>query len=210
MKQFYVINFIGMFFLTQWLLILAPFPVEAQMWTRAGRWEIFLFGQEMAGDEARETIRGVNVNTIVDDFAVFGLGVGYNIDDYFGIKLDLFGGTTDLEIERGLVTYKEDTDVSGMDLNFDVNFFKGPFTPFVTGGIGFISFYEDFDDDDTYYYDGYDYSTSFSYNAGVGLRWEVTDHFFLKTLYRSIWSELEDTDETFQFDGFSMFAGYLF
>jgi len=211
-KRFYVMNFVGLFLLTQWFLTAVPSFGEEQMRTRAGRWEIFLFGQDMGGDEAHETINGVNFDTIVDDFGAFGLGVGYHVNDYFGINLDVFGGSTDVKIETGLDTLKVDTDVSGIDLNFNAYLFPGPFTPFVTAGIGVLTLYEDYDDHHYHYsyYDDYDYSTSFSYNAGVGVRWDIRNHFFLKALYRSTWSELEDIDETLQFDGFSMFAGYLF
>jgi len=211
-KRFHVISLAGIFLVTQWLCIAAPSSGEEHMRTRAGRWEIFLFGQEMDGDEAHETINGAKFDTTVDDFTAVGLGAGYNVNDYFGIRLDAFGGSTDVKIETDLDFLEEDTDISGINLNFDVHFFPGPFTPFVTAGIGVITLYEDFDDHHHHhsYYDDYDYSTSFSYNAGVGVRWDIRNHFFLKALYRSTWSELEDTDETLQFDGFSMFAGYLF
>ncbi len=212
MKRLYVINFVSIFLLTQWLIAAAPSSGEEQMWTRAGRWEIFLFGQDMDGDEASETISGEKFDTIVDGFTGVGIGGGYNLNDYVGIKLDAFGGSTDLKIESGLDILEEDTDISGVNLNFDVYFFPGRLTPFVTGGIGVITLYEDFDDHDHhhhhYHYD--DYSTSFSYNAGAGVRWDIGNHFFVKALYRSTWSELEDTDDTMQFDGFSMFAGYMF
>jgi opacity protein-like surface antigen len=203
--------FAAIFFLA---LLFQGFPVcagEAREWSRAGRWEGFIFGQDMSGDTAEENIAGVPAVFEVDDFAVFGIGAGYHFNDHLAVKLDLFAGSTDLKVESGLLFLDEDTDLSGMDLNIDAFFFKGRFTPFVTAGIGFLSFYEDLDDDDCYCYDNYDdYSTEFSYNVGAGIRWNFTDHIFATALYRSTWSELEDTDETFQFDGFSLTGGYLF
>ncbi len=210
MRHFCVLNLVVLFLLTQWFFTVVPSFGEEQVWTRAGRWEIFIFGQDMDGDEVSETVSGVTIDTTVDGFTGVGLGGGYNVTDYLGIRFDAFGGSTDLNVESDLGFLEEDTDVSGIDLNVDVHFFPGRFTPFVTAGIGVITLYEDFDDHDRYrdYYD--DYSTSFSYNAGVGVRWDMWEHFFVKALYRSTWSELDGTDETVQFDGFSMFAGYLF
>ncbi|MDX1763484.1 MAG: porin family protein [bacterium] len=177
---------------------------------RAGRFEVFLFGQGMTGDEAKDTIGGDAVTSEVDSFTAFGIGGGYHLNDYFSVSLDLFAASTDLEVQSGGTVIKEDSDVSGMDFNVDVYPFAGPISPFVTAGIGFVAFYEDLDDYDCSCYDRDEFSTSFSYNLGAGVRWEWSEHFFVKALYRSTWTELEDLDETFQFHGFSLFAGYVF
>ncbi len=183
---------------------------HAQERSRAGRFEIFLFGQGMTGDEATDTVGADSVTSEVESFTAFGIGGGYHLNDYLSISADLFAASTDLKVRSGATVIKEDADVSGMDFNIDVFPFAGPISPFVTAGIGFVSFYEDLDDYDCYCDDRDDFSTSFSYNVGAGVRWDWSERFFIKALYRSTWTELEEIDETFKFHGFSLFTGYLF
>jgi opacity protein-like surface antigen len=201
-----------MFLLTQLLWFSTPHSVGAEEWSRAGRFELFLFGQGMAEDQAHETVGGVRVTSEVDDFIAYGIGGGYHINDYLSVNVDLFGASTDLKVSGGALTLKEDSDVSGLDLNIDLFPFPGRFSPFVTAGIGYVTFFEDIDDDDDCYcyYDADEFSSEFSFNAGAGIRWDFSDHLFVKALYRATWTDLEDTNESFKFHGFSMFAGYLF
>ena len=111
----------------------------------------------------------------------------------------MFFGSMDLTATAGSLTIEDDCTLFGWDVNIDINILKYQFTPLVTGGIGFINFSgDDFDE------------TDFSYNIGIGFRWDITDHFLMKGMYRSTWTELEDTDDNVQFDGVSVALGYIF
>lgn len=90
-----------------------------------------------------------------------------------------------------------------MDFNLDVNILKSRFTPMVSGGIGFIRFTGGFNG-------GAFDETDFSYNLGWGFRWDVTNHFLIKAIYRATWTKLEDSDESILLDGISLGIGYVF
>ncbi len=169
---------------------------NAQEWSRKGKGEIFALGQQM--DDDTTTVSGIEVE--VDDTIVGGFGIGFNFNDHLNLNMDMFFGSTDL-IANGY--FKVDTDLLGMDFNLDYNILKSRFTPMITGGIGFINFSGDVS--------GYDFDeTDFSYNLGVGFRWDITDHFLFKGIYRFTWTELEDTDDSIMLDGISLSIGYLF
>jgi len=172
---------------------------NAQEWSRKDKGEIFVLGQQMGDDSTT----GLGIELEVDDTIVGGLGIGYNFHDHLNLNMDMFFGSTDLIAKGYGETVKADTDLFGMDFNLDYNILKSRFTPMITGGIGFINFSGDVG--------GYDFKeTDFSYNLGVGFRWDITDHFLCKGIYRFTWTELEDTDDSILLDGISLSIGYLF
>jgi opacity protein-like surface antigen len=181
--------------------IMTSVVCDAQEWNRKGKGEIFVLGQQMTGD----TVTGLGMEVKVDDTIVGGFGAGFNFHDYLNVNMDIFFGSTDLTA-RGLgATVKTDTDLFGMDFNLDYNILKSRFTPMISGGFGFI----DFRGHINRYYVKFA-ETDFSYNLGVGFRWDVTDHFLIKGIYRFTWTELEDSDGSIRLDGVSVSIGYLF
>ena len=178
------------------VFIVTPIVCNAQEWSRKDKGEIFVLGQQMTGDTTTETITGLGIEVEVDDTTVGGFGIGFNFHDHLNLNMDMFFGSTDLIIKGYGAT---DTDLLGMDFNLDYNILKSRFTPMITGGIGFINFSGS----------GFD-ETDFSYNLGAGFRWDITDHFLIKGIYRATWTELEDSDDSIMLDGISLSIGYLF
>lgn len=155
----------------------------------------------MSGD----TTTGLGIEAEVDDTTVGGLGIGHNFHDHLNLNMDMFFGSTDIIFKGYGRTLKLDTNLFGMDINLDYNILKGRFTPMITGGIGFINFSADGGTTSS------DVSeTDFSYNLGAGFRWDVTDHFLIKGIYRLTWTELEDSDGSILLDGVSLSIGYVF
>jgi opacity protein-like surface antigen len=182
-------------------LIISPAAI-AQEWSRAGKGEIFVLGQNMSGD----TATGDGIEIELDDTTVFGIGLGVN-DKNINFNLDIFFGSTDTEGRGPGPTLTADTDLFGLDLNLDYNFLETRFTPLITGGIGYINFNGTWRGDSG----TSDFSeTDFSYNLGAGFRWDVTDRFLMKAVYRATWTKLKDTDDSIQFKGISVSIGYLF
>ena len=174
---------------------------NAQEWSRKGKGEIFALVQQMTGDTT--TISGFEIEMEADDTIVGGIGVGFNFHDHLNLNMDMFFGSTDLIVKGYGATVKADTNLLGIDVNLDYNILKSRFTPMITAGIGFINFNGDVV--------GYDFTeTDFSYNVGAGFRWDITDHFLIKGIYRVTWTELEDTDDSITLDGISLSVGYLF
>ena len=100
-----------------------------------------------------------------------GLGVGYHFTDYISLNGELTGG----RLESGPI----DGALYVGTMNMEYNLLKKRFTPFLTVGVGAL---------------GYDVKQGFIRGAGVnalvsggaGLRWDVTDRFFIKAEYRAL------------------------
>ncbi len=181
-------------------LVMTSVVCDAQEWGRKGKGEIFALGQQMNGD----TVTGLGMELKVDDTIVGGFGAGFNFDDHLNLNMDIFFGSTDLTARGFGAAARADTTLFGMDFNLDYNILRSRFTPVISGGIGFIDFRGDIN---RYYYFE---ETDFSYNLGAGFRWDVSDHFLIKGIYRATWTELEDTDGSIRLDGISVSIGYLF
>ena len=168
----------------------------------------------------------------IDDDLAFGFGFGYNFTNKLALHLDWswatanYHGTiaTDNSGSPGRTTATGTMDTSTVALNLSYYLLDGPLTPFVMGGIGWT-----FVDSNiasgapegycwwdpwygTYvcssYQDTYtqDY---FSYNLGVGVRWDITPGFFLRGSVGWQWIDLEKAG-TEDFLGGRLDIGFIF
>lgn len=204
MKKKYTTHFI-IFFVFVVVLNLAVFisAGNAQDWSRGGKSEIFAFGQYMRGDETVGDVFDIDIKMELDDTIAGGIGYGYNFNDHFNLNMDIFYGKSEIKANALDESLKADTDMLGFDFNVDVNFLKNRITPMITGGFGWITFKGDVE--------GIDFDeTDFSYNVGGGIRWDISDHFLIKAVYRSLWTKLEDTDDSLRLDVIAFNIGYIF
>jgi len=184
-------------------LLITATPCGAQEWSRKNKAEIFGLGQSMSGD----TTTGLGIELEMDDTTVGGFGLGFNLSENLNVYWDMFFGSTDFTGRSAGPTLRADTDLFGIDFNLDYNILKSRFTPMITGGFGFINFSGTWLGGPTItMFD----ETDFSYNLGAGFRWDVTNHFLIKVIYRATWTKLEDTDKSLQLDGISASVGYVF
>lgn len=173
---------------------------SAEEWSRKGKSEIYVLGQSMGGD----TTTGLGATMELDDSTAWGFGYGTNFSDNLNLNMDMFFSSKDMAFKMGSYKDKGSANLLGFDVNLDVNILKGRFTPVITGGIGFIDFSGDWEK-------GFPFEeTDFSYNVGGGFRWDVTNHFLVKAIYRATWTEMEDTDKSVLFDGIALSIGYIF
>jgi opacity protein-like surface antigen len=85
--------------------------------------------------------------------------------------------------------------------NLDYNVLSSKFTPFVSVGVGYL-------------YLGADDRTSFDawhfdLNAAAGVRWDVTDHLFLKAYAGGSWANVDHPDWAATFQA-TVAAGWRF
>jgi opacity protein-like surface antigen len=169
--------------------------------SREGRWEASVILALQTGNE--ESFEGGS-ELVIDSTNGFGINVGWNWTDKLNLAYKLISTkpkyTTlivpeDTTIVPQLVEHKM-TKYSHQ-LNATYNFTRRAFTPFVVGGIGWTKLdsnvptgppsigcwwdpwwgYICFEDWSTY-------STSvFSYNLGLGLRWDINTALFTKASY---------------------------
>ena len=199
-KKVHTTKFLALIIASALFFVMMSTVCRAQEWSRKGKGEFYVFGQSMGGD----TATGLGVTIKLDDNIAGGLGAGTNLSDNFNLNTSLFYGSKDITGTVSAVTLKGDTTLFGWDVNVDYNILKGRITPMITGGIGFIAFNGDWKGTADFQ------ETDFSYNIGGGLRWDVTNNFLIKAIYKATWTKLEDTDEAIRFDGINLSIGYIF
>ena len=164
----------------------------------------------------------------IDQGLGLGLGFGYNFTDKIALHVD--GSWTRADYEAKIVTSTGGTttasgtlDTGTVALNLSYYFLEGPLTPFVLGGIGWTFVDSNIPSGPpqgvcwwdpwvgyvcTSYQNTYtnDY---FSYNLGLGVRWDLTAAFFLRGSLGWQWVDLGGPGTT-DFMGGRLDLGYLF
>jgi opacity protein-like surface antigen len=187
---------------------LAQIPSPTQAFSRTGKTEVYGIGQYLHSDSVDYSGPSGHASIRMDDTGLGGFGIAYHFNDYLSLHGDfMFGSATfsaDLPIMGGgTVNASQDAFIQTGRLNLDYNIINRRLTPFVTAGIGYQ--YLDTELDrlppvNTCWWDpwwGYVCSsgsfhaseTEFTWNAGVGVRWSVTDTFFVKATAGGNWLE---------------------
>jgi opacity protein-like surface antigen len=172
--------------------------------SRRGKGEYFIFAQQCKS--ADSTSGGVVLD--FENTSMFGIGFGSNLNDHVNINMDLYYGSlpnsTSVYAYGQKINVKSDASVLGWDIiNLDVYLLKERITPFLSGGVGFMNF---FGDVEGLTFNEYD----FSYNYGIGVRWDAADHLLIKLLYKTTSVTLEGADDSTKFSGLSAAIGYRF
>ncbi len=112
-----------------------------------------------------------------DGFDAIGGGLGFNghLSDHFAIGIEGAIGSADVGREDGLFY----TALA----NVEYNILKSRFTPFVTASGGLIGLEVH---SGSWIFGDTKETTRGAFGGGVGLRWDVTDHFLIKATYRAM------------------------
>jgi outer membrane assembly lipoprotein YfiO len=178
---------------------------------RRGRYEITLQPRYAA---SKEIAADGGSKLELDPATGFGLGFGYNFTNNIALHLDASWTRADYQakitttdsggITTGTTTVGGTLDTTTVALNLSYYFLDGPLTPFVMGGIGWTFVDSNIPSGPpqgvcwwdpwygyvcTAYRDTYtkDY---FSYNLGLGARWDVYPGFFLRGSVGWQWVDL--------------------
>jgi opacity protein-like surface antigen len=188
-------------------LVMTSNQCIAQEWSRKGKHEVFALGQSMDGATTTGIVAGLMPTLAFDDTIVGGLGYGFNFSDHINLNTDLLLGSTDITGRVSGVPLTGDTDLLALDFNLDINILKTRFTPLLTGGIGFMHFSGNWTSSIRQVNLT---ETDLSYTLGAGFRFDVSDHFLIKALYKAKWIKFDLTDDNLMMDGVSLSVGYLF
>ena len=169
----------------------------------------------------------------VDPAFGFGLGFGYNFTDSFALHLD--GSWTRADYKAKIATADGNGNPAGtgsvdgtldtttVALNLSYYLLNGPLTPFLTGGVGWTFLDSNIPSgpvegvcwwDPWYGYICTVYQNTytknyFSYNLGLGARWDLYPGFFLRGSVGWQWLDLGKAGTT-DFLGGRMDIGYMF
>jgi outer membrane assembly lipoprotein YfiO len=163
----------------------------------------------------------------------FGAGFGYNFTNKFALHLDASWTRSDYQakisttntggIPTGTTTVSGVLDTTTVALNLSYYLLDGPLTPFLTGGIGWTLVDSNIPSGPpegvcwwdpwygyvcTFYQNTYT-ENYFSYNLGLGGRWDVTPGFFLRGSVGWQWVDLGRAGTT-DFMGGRLDLGYMY
>ena len=197
---------------------------------RRGQYEITLQPRYAASKE----IGADGGSTLELDPALgFGAGFGYNFTNKLALHLDGSWTRSDYNakiattdsggVSTGTTTVGGVLDTATVALNVSYYFLDGPLTPFLMGGIGWAFVDSNIPSgppegvcwwDPWYGYVCTAYQNTytkdyFSYNLGVGARWDVVPGFFLRGSVGWQWVDLGRAGTT-DFMGGRMDLGYMF
>jgi hypothetical protein len=187
-------------------LAIIPAVASAQGRDRAGRWE----GTIQTRYTGSETVNFTNGSVAnLGAGAGLGLGFAYNFDNKKSLGVDFSWSSADNTYSAlspsggGAVNYKATGYTSALYVNGVYNFIDGPITPYINGFIGGIYFDTGVPDSvgtGCYWYPYYGYvcgpvtysktSTNFTYGAGIGVRWDINDAFFIKGGAQQQWFQV--------------------
>ncbi len=188
----------------------AQIPWATEEFDRRGKVEVYGLGQYLHSDDI--TFEGPvgDVKMKMNDTGLGGVGIGFHFSDYFSLRGDfMFGNATfsgDVPAATGgLVNITHDAFIQTGRLNLDYNIINRRLTPFLTAGIGYQYLETDMGDlppPGGAYWDpwfGWDYygnpphawQTDFTWNVGGGVRWNITDIWFVKAMVGANWLQYE-------------------
>jgi opacity protein-like surface antigen len=183
---------------------LAQIPMATEGMTRKGMTEVYGIGQYLNSENINfNGPFGGSIDTKMDDTGLGGFGVAFHFNDFFSIHGDfMFGPATfsaNVPLLAGGTTFlKQDAFLQTGRFNLDYNIINRRLTPFVTGGIGYQYTEIEFQNVNFTYWDPwygwtsghpYAWQTDFTWNAGAGLRWNITDHLMVKATGGATWLE---------------------
>lgn len=188
---------------------LAQNPFE--YFQRAGKTEVYGIGQYLHSDDIKFNVPGGSSTFKADDTGLGGFGFAFHFNDFLAVHGDfMFGSQTfhgDVPTlnSGGFITGTVHTDndvfLQTGRFNIDYNIINRRITPFVTAGLGYQYVETELHNvppNGGYYWDpwyGWVYysdhphawDTYFTLNAGAGVRWNITDHFFVKASAGATW-----------------------
>jgi opacity protein-like surface antigen len=182
--------------------------------SRAERWE-FTVQMRYLDDQSIPFAGGSELD--VNSDIGWGFGFAYNLNDHLALGFDLgwnspsYDATIVSADTPALANRRSSGELSTSSFHFNLlyNFIAGPITPFVTAGIG-STFVDSniaygapvgscwYDPYWGYYCDSYQatYSDSrFSYNASVGIRWDLARDAFLRASIGTHWIDMKNSGD---------------
>jgi opacity protein-like surface antigen len=189
----------------------AQIPSATEAFSRQNKFDVYGVGQYLHQDETTYNGPYGSTKLKLDDTGLGGIGVAYHFSDYLAVHADFMLGPASFSSqESGGPAYSlgESAFIQSSRINLDYNIINRRLTPFITAGIGYQYFqidqsyygYGDYYYGD-YYYNNYYSETDFTWNVGVGLRWNITDNFFIKLTGGAQWLQYQDAQNiTTQFE----------
>lgn len=161
---------------------------EAQEFERKRTVEVFASGAYLLNGSADYDGRDYEFN----ETYAGGVGVGYHFSNHLMAGFNLNVGSTTIDgyhratFGANPTTRREDVLTTLVDLGVEYNFLNAKFTPFIAAGIGFKTYFDlPTVSSSSNKLIVYHADTFFTPKAGVGVRYNFTDHLFAKVMYKA-------------------------
>jgi opacity protein-like surface antigen len=186
----------------------AQIPWVTEPFSRQQKTEVYGIGQYLHSDDINFNGPTGEVKTKMDDTGLGGFGFAWHFSDFFSIHTDFmfgsatFSGEAPFAVGPGTRHFSQDAFIQTGRFNVDYNIINRRLTPYLTAGIGYQ--YLDVELENTYgttcwwdpwygyvCYSGHYHAweTDFTWNAGAGIRWNITDNLFVKAEGGATWLE---------------------
>jgi outer membrane protein W len=167
---------------------------------RMGKWDVYLLGQNLHSQQIDYKTNSGVVPITMDSTLMGGLGFGYHLTQNWGWRFEVALGYPTFSGKGAASGTSRNASLQTGMLNVDWILLPRRITPYFTGGIGWQYIYAQTSNVGTvttYWDPWWGYTTGVAYpshtetdfvwTAGLGIRWEVTDFFFLKVSADSNW-----------------------
>ena len=146
-----------------------------------------------------------NVDVSIDTFFRGGVGVGYNLNQFWNVNFELAVGAPDFKATGDGYSTQQDTVYIGSGkLNLDWNILPGNITPLVSAGVGFVTLTVDDPSGGVVCYPDYWWGpvcyeetqteAAFTWNVAGGLRANFAHGIFVKAVAGVEWWLLSNTE----------------
>ena len=197
-------------FMIMLLPAVAQIPNVTEAFSRQGKTEVYGIGQYLHSEDIKFNGPFGEVPIKMDDTALGGFGIAYHFNDFISVHGDfMFGNATfsgNLPIEgapNSTIFIKQDAFIQTGRFNVDYNIINRRLTPYVTAGIGYQYLETSLNSLPPVNYCWWDpwwgyicstgqpyaSTTDFTWNAGAGVRWNITDNLFVKAMAGATWLE---------------------
>jgi outer membrane protein W len=171
---------------------------------RANTWEASIAVISQDGDDY--TSSNSNSSLSVESADGWGFSLGYNPSNHLLLNWEFATTSPRYKVtapDGGSLSQK--ADVYDNQFNATWHFFEGPFTPYVKAGMGWTTVDSNVSTGQIYCSPGYYYwycdsstygDSGFSYNAAVGVRYDINRSVFVRASVESLWSGSDIAGET--------------
>ncbi|HAB18197.1 MAG TPA: outer membrane beta-barrel protein, partial [Verrucomicrobiota bacterium] len=164
---------------------------------RAGTWDTYavLGGAAPQGAEYHNIdATGLSADVSIDTYFRGGVGVGYNLNQFWNVNFELLLGAPDFQAttSAGRRSASDTVYIGSGKLNVDWNILPGKVTPLISTGIGFVTLTVDDPYQEPVCYPDYWWGyvcyestrteAAFTWNVGGGIRWDIGKNVFLKAV----------------------------
>jgi opacity protein-like surface antigen len=182
--------------------------MATEPFSRLGRAEVYGIGQYLHSQDIDFNGPFGTVKSKMNDTGLGGFGFAYHFSDFFSAHADfMFGGATfntDVPLEIGGTAHvKQDAFLQTGRFNIDYNIINRRLTPFITAGIGYQYIETELSHlppINSCWWDPWwgwicttshpsAWQTDFTWNAGAGVRWNITDNLIVKVMGGATWLE---------------------